>query len=152
MVPRALPVDNSSGRMKGMAMKSIRVLLIDDHDEFVNAVEYFLKRDSCIEIAGRAASGLSGQLSAERLRPDVVVMDLIVPIYLGMETIRNIKQLAHEPKVIVVSMSDYSECRIGARVAGADHFIHKADVATQLLPAIYQLFNEIEFERESRQA
>src|SRR5687767_4304215 len=100
-------------------MKPIRVLLIDDNADFLEAVEFFLKRDSRIESIAWAASGIDGQLNAEKLLPDIVIMDLVVPIFFGMETIRSIKLLPHAPKVIVVSMSDFSEYRIGARVAGA---------------------------------
>jgi len=118
----------------------IRVLLADDHPEFIEAAIRFLSVDPDIEMIGRALSGEDALEQAILLQPDLVLLDLAMPALNGLEATRCIKALAGAPQVIIVTLYDNPEYRTAAAAAGADGFIAKSELTTQLLPLIHYLF------------
>jgi DNA-binding NarL/FixJ family response regulator len=78
----------------------IRVLVVDDHEAIRSAVSRALANADGIEVVGTCASGRDAVLTAERMRPDVVVMDLSMPGMDGVEATRHI--LAGQPEVRVL--------------------------------------------------
>ncbi len=118
----------------------IRVLLADDHPEFIEAAIHFLSVDPNIETIGRALSGEDALEQAVLLQPDLVLLDLAMPVLNGLDATRCIKAFARAPQVIIVTLYDNPEYRSAAAAAGADGFIAKSELTTQLLPLIHYLF------------
>lgn len=76
---------------------TIRVLLVDDHEGFINAVLRHMRKFPWVDIVGTAANGIEAVERSEALRPDVVLMDLAMPEMGGLQATRLIKAQDHPP-------------------------------------------------------
>lgn len=114
----------------------VRVLIVDDMPQVRQDLRLLLQLSPEIEVIGEAADGQEAIRQAEELRPDVVVMDLEMPILDGIQATREIK--AHHPASRVVILSVHSEPvdTLRAREAGADAFIPKGVPYSTLIQAI----------------
>jgi DNA-binding NarL/FixJ family response regulator len=122
-------------------METIRALLVDDSPQFLAVAREFLAAQPGIEIAGAALSGLEALDLIERLHPDVVLLDLFMPEMNGFEATKKIKAEAGAPRIIIVTMEDHAALRAAAAEHGADGFVAKSALPTQLLPLIRDLCN-----------
>jgi CheY-like chemotaxis protein len=106
----------------------IRVAVVDDAEEMRFLVSQLLTRDGgkFFEIVGQAADGLSGVEMVKAKRPDVVLLDLQMPIMDGLQAIPEIKRLSPQTKIVVMSGLDASTMRDQALQIGADHYVDKA--------------------------
>ena len=117
--------------------RRLRVLVADDHPGVVKAISRLLAQD--YDVAGSVADG-SGLLdAAQRLRPDVIVLDMNLPNIDGLTACRQITQVHPEMKVIMFTALDDPELRRRAVEAGASAFVHKLAVDDGLLSAIKRL-------------
>ena len=121
-------------------MAKIRVLLVDDNPEFLDAATRFVATESEVEVIGRALSGREAVAKIETLQPDLVLMDYIMPDMNGIEATREIKASTMDLRIIILTLHDLKEYRTEAEAAGADGFIAKADFGRDLLPLITILF------------
>jgi len=117
-------------------MQYIRILIADDRLSSRNGLKALLVTQPGIEIVGEAADGQETILFVEQCRPDVVLMDVRMPLIDGLEATRNIKDRWPEVKVILLTM--YPSCQAEAFAAGADAFLVKGCPAEDLLEAILQ--------------
>jgi DNA-binding NarL/FixJ family response regulator len=120
-------------------MHELTLLLVDDHEAFLNAAQRQLRTLDWLRIVGRALNGREAVLRTEELRPQVVVMDLAMPEMGGLQATRLIKAQDDPPYVIIASHFDDAEHREHAARAGADAFIGKSDYARDLLPLLERL-------------
>ena len=117
-------------------MTLIRLLIVDDHDAFLNAAERHLRRAEHVAIVGRGRNGIEAVALADELKPDVVVLDLAMPEMGGLQATRLIKAQDEPPFVVIASHFDDAEHREHAQRAGADAFISKLNYIGELLPII----------------
>ena len=117
-------------------MTVIRLLLVDDHDAFLNAAERHLRRVDHVAIVGRGRNGIEAVALADELKPDLVVLDLAMPEMGGLQATRLIKAQDDPPYVVIASHFDDVEHREHAQRAGADAFISKLNYIAELLPII----------------
>ena len=119
-----------------MADAPIRVLLVDDHAMVRRGMRDFLSLHDDIEVVGEAADGAAGVEQAKALRPDIVVMDLMMPNLDGIEATGRIK--AALPDVEVIALTSFiEESRVVAAIeAGASGFLLKDAEADELAAAI----------------
>ena len=122
-------------------MSPLRVLLVDDNHDFLESAARFLSAYPCLEIVGWTFSGRDARELVARLQPDLVLMDLTMPGMNGLEATRQIKALPGAPCVVILTLYDNSEYREAAEAAGADGFVTKSELGTQLLPLIRTLFD-----------
>ena len=99
---------------------SIKIILIDDHTLFRSGIKALLARQENYEVVGEAADGLSGVKLVSQLEPDVVLLDLDMPVMNGRETLAQILSSNPQQTVVMLTVSedndDLTECmRIGAR-------------------------------------
>ena len=99
---------------------SIKIILIDDHTLFRSGIKALLSRQSDFEVIGEAADGFTGIKLVEQMRPDIVLLDLDMPIMNGRETLAQILSSNPQQTVVMLTVSedndDLTECmRIGAR-------------------------------------
>ena len=117
-------------------MTVIRLLIVDDHDAFLNAAERHLRRVAHVAIIGRGRNGIEAVALADDLKPDVVVLDLAMPEMGGLQATRLIKAQDEPPFVVIASHFDDVEHREHSQRAGADAFISKLNYIAELLPII----------------
>jgi CheY-like chemotaxis protein len=114
----------------------LRVLLADDHDIVREGLASLLGEEYDIEVVGEAANGREVVDQAYRLRPDVVIMDVVMPLITGDSATRQIKQHLPGTRVIVLSMYDRPETKETMYRAGADGYVLKTAPPEELLAAI----------------
>jgi two-component system, response regulator PdtaR len=120
--------------MSAAAAQRARVLIVDDDDAVRSMLALVLEDAGCVVI-GEASDGASAVRLAVRLRPDLITMDVDMPLLDGLAATRRIAALGIAP-VIVVSGSPTSERLTAALDAGASCHISKLDAASELLPAV----------------
>jgi DNA-binding NarL/FixJ family response regulator len=105
----------------------IRVLVCDDVDAFRALMRYTLQEDPGIEVVGEAADGIAAIEAAERLQPDVVLLDLTMPVLDGIDAIPAVLQSA--PGTRVVALSGWGADRMEERALGqgAVAYVEKTD-------------------------
>lgn len=116
---------------------TVRVLLVDDHAVVRQGLQLFLGLDDHIEVVGEAANGQEALAEAERLRPDVVVMDLMMPVMDGIAATRELRRRLPETEVIALT-STLEEHKVnGAIEAGAISYMLKDASSDALAEAIH---------------
>jgi DNA-binding NarL/FixJ family response regulator len=117
---------------------SVRVLVADDQILVRTGLRMILSADPGIEVVGEAATGLEAVALSERLRPDVVLMDVQMPGLDGIEATRRIVAgpRSDEVKVVMLTTFDLDEYVYDALVAGASGFLLKEIPAEQLVEGI----------------
>ena len=121
-------------------MNALKILLADDHREFLEVASRFLAEHDGIDVVGSAHSGQEAVQMARDLAPDLVLMDLSMPDLNGLEATRRIKALQSPPLVVMLTLYDAPEIQSCARAAGADHFITKSEFGDSLPPLLIRLF------------
>jgi DNA-binding NarL/FixJ family response regulator len=122
--------------MATVSPQPIRILLVDDHAMVRRGMRDFLDLHDDLEIVGEAADGAQAVEACDRLRPDVVIMDLLMPQLDGIEATRRIK--AAHPAIEIVALTSFiEEARVVAAIeAGAAGFLLKDAEADDLAAAI----------------
>lgn len=115
---------------------ALRVLIVDDDVEIRSLVSFVLGQDPAVILVGEAVDGDSALVLVGQERPDLVVMDVMMPGIGGLEATRRIKREWPATKVLVLTNMTDDHTRSSAFVNGADSFLAKRDIATRLLPAI----------------
>jgi|GEM_PF-733032 len=138
--PRAYPASVMPGdrgeKEGGHGGPPLRVLVADDHEIVRQGLAALLREQEDIQFVGEAANGREAVDLASRLRPDVVIMDVAMPLMNGDEATRQTKM--HLPETRVIALSMYAEDSMieKMRQAGADCYILKTAPADELLAAV----------------
>jgi DNA-binding NarL/FixJ family response regulator len=125
-----------AGITANSAESTTTVLHVEDDDAFAAMVETVIATEQRTAIIGRDRDGAEAVHLARTLRPDVVLMDIELPVLDGVEATARI--LAEQPtaRIIALSGSDYTERALEACAAGAHDFIRKSGIHAELIPAI----------------
>lgn len=116
-------------------MNQVRVLIVDDHAVVREGMRMILATEHTFQIVGEAKDGLEAVDQAEKLQPDIILMDLVMPIG-GLEAIAKIKRRCPNIKIIVLTTFE-DEARVNAAmVAGADGYLLKEADGEAVLNAI----------------
>src|SRR4030095_10362698 len=118
-------------------MSAPRVLLADDHALLLGAFEKLLA-DEC-EIVGQVSDGRALVAAAERLKPDLVILDISMPLLNGLDAGRQIKQKLRNTKLIFLTMNEDPDLAAEAFRAGASGYVLKRSAATELTTAIREV-------------
>lgn len=121
-------------RVKGMG--KIRVLLVDDHAILREGIRALLALSKDIDVVGEAADGQTGIECARELAPDVVLMDIAMPVLDGLEATRRIKERQKGTKVLILTQHENREYVYPILKAGADGYVLKKAAGTELISAI----------------
>jgi two-component system nitrate/nitrite response regulator NarL len=117
----------------------IRVLIVDDQPLFVEALAAILSGDDRIEVAGQARDGAEGVELAKTLAPDVVLMDISMPVMDGFEATRAIRERDPNARVLMVTGSNSRFDVDRSRAAGASGYVTKDKIAAELVDAIVEV-------------
>jgi DNA-binding NarL/FixJ family response regulator len=118
---------------------AISILLVDDSVTFLRATTQFLEAHDDIEVVGTASNGVDALDQAEKLRPQVILSDLAMPGLPGLQAIPKLREILPDAGIIALTVMNTNSFRQAALAAGADMFIPKASMRTDLLPAIRQI-------------
>lgn len=118
----------------------IRILVVDDHAIMRDGIRALLSLHSDIEIVGEAADGKEAVEKAEELSPDVVMMDIAMPIMDGLEATRRIRKKNPDIKVLVLTQYNNREYILSAIKAGAAGYVPKRAVGSELISALRAVY------------
>jgi DNA-binding NarL/FixJ family response regulator len=121
-------------------MRKIAVLIVDDHTLVRDGIRSLLALTADIEIVGEAADGREALEKVRQLLPDIVLMDLAMPIMGGLEATRRIRREFPATKVLALTQYDDSEYVIPVIEAGARGFITKMSSSSELASAIQAVY------------
>jgi DNA-binding NarL/FixJ family response regulator len=120
------------------AEQAIRVLIADDHRLFAEALDAILTAESTIEVVGRARNGAEALEMTLDLGPDVVLMDISMPVMDGVEATRRIREARPEACVLMLTGSTTAADVDRSRDAGAAGYVTKDRIASELVDAIVE--------------
>ena len=115
---------------------TIRILLVDDHSVVRQGLRMFLALDPDLKVVGEAANGAEGVEQVGKLKPDVVLMDLLMPVMDGITAIQQLRKEFPNVEVIALTSVLEDEKVIGAVRAGAIGYLLKDTQADELCKAI----------------
>ncbi|MBC2879361.1 MULTISPECIES: response regulator [Streptomyces] len=113
------------GKQGTASGRTIRVLLVDDHQVVRKGLRTFLEIQDDIEVVGEAGDGAEGVARAEELHPDVILMDVKMPGMDGIEALRRLRALESPARVLVVTSFTEQRTVIPALKAGAAGYVYK---------------------------
>ena len=114
-----------------------RLLLADDHALLLGAFEKLLSEEC--DIVGQVSDGRALVAAAAELKPDLIVLDIAMPLLNGVEAARQIKRQARDVKLVFVTMNEDTDLAAEAFRAGASAYLLKRSAASELLTAIREV-------------
>jgi two-component system, NarL family, nitrate/nitrite response regulator NarL len=117
----------------------LRVVIADDHDVVRKGVRSILESRSDVNVVGEASNGKEALQQAVELKPDLIVLDVSMPVMDGISAAKEIKKVLPATPILILSMHSGREMVRAAQSAGAQGFITKTDVAGVLLDAVDSL-------------
>jgi len=122
-------------------MKKIKILIVDDHTLVRDGIRSLLALIADVEVIGEASNGREALKKVRELLPDVVLMDLSMPIMGGLEATRRIRKEFPKIKVLALTQYDDNDYVIPVIEAGACGFVTKMVAFTELATAIQSVYN-----------
>ncbi len=114
------------------------IVLADDHHVVRQGLRALLEAESAFRIVGEAGDGLDAVQQVERLRPDVLVLDLMMPGLSGLEVTRQVRQRSPKTRVVILSMHANEAYVLEALRAGAAAYVLKESTSVELVHAIHE--------------
>ena len=119
-----------------MDIPTIRVLVVDDHEAWRRFASTTLRKVSELQIIGEVTDGLQAVQQAQQLHPDLILLDIGLPILNGIEAARQIREVSPNSKILFVTENRSPDIAEAALNTGAGGYVVKSDGGSELLPAI----------------
>lgn len=118
----------------------IRVLLVDDHPLVIDGIQARLEDEGGIDVVGRASNGQEAIEAARQLQPDVILMDISMPVMNGLEATRVLQAQMPDTRVLILSMHDNREYMVQLIQSGAKGYILKDVSAAEMVSAVETVY------------
>ncbi|MDA3787530.1 MAG: response regulator transcription factor [Desulfobacula sp.] len=119
-----------------MKHKPIEIVIADDHNIVRQGLRKLLEEEDSLKITGEAMNGREAVQKVQALKPDVVIMDIAMPILNGIEAARQIKQSNFKTKIIILSMHDHTRYIRELLSIGVSGYLLKNAVSDDIIQAI----------------
>ena len=119
----------------------IRVMLVDDHEIMRDGLREVLERSGNFEVVGQAGDGDAAVKIALNIKPDVIIMDVMMPLKDGIEACREITEMLPETRVLILTASSEEDAVMEAVAAGATGYLQKYSGKEQLLRTVGDVAN-----------
>lgn len=114
-------------------MPAKRILIVDDNAIVRSYLRRLFESRADFEISGEADNGREAVEKAEELKPDLIILDLVMPVMTGLEAAPLLKQLLPDTPIILFTQQEGSEVELLAQAAGIDAVVSKSQVASELV-------------------
>lgn len=121
---------------------TLKILLADDNPTFLTAVRRFLAMLPGAEVVAEARDGRAALAAAERLQPDLLLLDISMPGMNGLEVARSMMSWPQPPKIVFLTMHDNAAYRAAAAAIGVVGLVGKSDFVLELVPIVDRLLAE----------
>ncbi len=118
---------------------TVTLLLVDDHPLIRQGLRHLLEGEPNFRVVGEAGDGVEALLLVERLKPDILVVDMMMPGLNGLEVLRQIKQISPDTRAIVLSMQSADAYVIEALKNGAAGYVLKETGPSELVNAVREV-------------
>ena len=139
VAPTSILATEASGLLGGALRK--RILIADDHEILRRGVRNTLQTELDLEICGEAVDGQDAVEKVKALQPDLVILDINMPVLNGLVAVRQILRFRPQTKVLVFSVHDSDQTIKEVHAAGAHGFISKGKDAQDLLRVVRDILN-----------
>ena len=119
--------------------RQVRVMVVDDHEIMRDGLREILERSGNFEVVGQAGDGVSAINIALKLKPDVIVMDVMMPLKNGIDACREITEMLPDTKVLILTASAEEDAVMEAVAAGATGFLQKYSGKEKLLDTVREV-------------
>jgi DNA-binding NarL/FixJ family response regulator len=123
-------------------MSDIRVLIVDDHAILRDGIRSLLERQGGITVVGEASNGREALDRVGELQPDIVLMDVAMPIMDGLEATRRVKEVYPDVRVLILTQHDSQEYVAPLLQSGASGYVLKRSGGREVVTAIRQVYEE----------
>jgi DNA-binding NarL/FixJ family response regulator len=131
----------TTAQLEGI-VATTKILIVDDYKQWRLTLRSFLEAMPGFKVVGEAGDALEAVEKTSQLVPDIVLLDIGMPLLSGLEALPRIRRASPNSKIIFVTVEDDSEIRATAVAAGAEGYLLKSQVASGLRPAIYAALNQ----------
>jgi len=114
----------------------VRILVVEDFEPWRRSVCSMLKRHAELQLVGEAADGLEAAQKAQKLKPDLILLDIGLPNLNGIEAAKRIRDGVPGTKIIFVTVNNDADTVRAALNSGAQGYVLKTDAGSELWPAI----------------
>ena len=116
--------------------RKTRVLLVDDHEIMRDGLREVLERSGDFEVVGEAADGAAAVKIAQDLKPDVIIMDVIMPLKNGIDACREITETLPDTRVLILTAAPAEDAVVEAVASGATGYLQKYSGKEELLRTV----------------
>lgn len=120
-----------------------KILIVDDHEIVRTGLCRLIEGHSAWKLCGQAGNGKEGVEKTLELKPDLVLMDISMPVMSGLEATKQIRRLSPTTKIVILSLHDDKTIAAQAKEAGADAYVVKTGPSEVLLKAICAVLDEV---------
>jgi two-component system, NarL family, response regulator NreC len=120
----------------------VRVLIVDDHEAVRKGVCAILSSRLDIEVCGEAGDGKEAIEKAKEVRPDLIILDVTMPVLSGFDAAREIRKILPEVRILMLSMHESKQLLEEAKKLGVHGYVTKTQAGNVLLKAVDTLFSD----------
>jgi two-component system response regulator NreC len=124
---------------------TLRVILVDDHEIYLDGLQAMLQKQPGIEVVGLGADGIECIHLAEQLNPDIILTDIMMPVMDGIAATKYLVQSNPAVNIIALSMFDQDNLIIDMLEAGAKGYLIKNAHKSEILEAIHSVYKNIPY-------
>jgi two-component system, NarL family, nitrate/nitrite response regulator NarL len=121
--------------------RPLRTLLVDDSTVLMEGLCEYLSTQPLFHVVGTAVGGREGLRMAELLRPDLVLMDLCMPVMSGLQATAILRRRVPSTRIVIMTMEDLPTAEAAARAHGAHGFIGKERIKDDLITEVRRAFH-----------
>ena len=141
--PDVPPTEVGGADDRSPSSRMLRVLVVDDTDDFRALMRVVLERTGDFEVVAEAPDGQQGLEMARLMAPDVVLLDIAMPVMDGLQALPQIRGLCPDAAVVVLSGFSASKMRLQAVALGADGYLEKGQPMRGLLNGLYRVVADL---------
>ncbi len=116
-----------------------KIMLVDDHEIMRDGLREVLERSGDFEVVGEAGDGATAVRVAQSIKPEVIIMDVMMPFKDGIEACREIADMLPETKVVILTASSEEDAVVESFAAGATGYLQKYSGKEQLLQTVREV-------------
>jgi DNA-binding NarL/FixJ family response regulator len=135
------PIFNERWRVR---LSTIRILVVDDFEPWRRFVSSMVQKETDLEIVGEVSNGIEAVQKARKLKPDLILLDIVLPKLNGIDVARELRNFAPKTKILFVSQESSPDVVRDALRIG-EGFVVKADAGKELLSAVKAIISGEQF-------